>query len=773
MRAIWTLEEWAEAIIGLPTLADPPERIVFVPNERVAHPLRRTLIVRGAPSALVGTRFLSAVQFAREILLEAGEIPFVNDHEICPALLQRIFTTVPLTKFKRDDLINLPGWDAAFVRTIADLDAALVTPEDLGTHAEPAIADLSRIHAALHKSGDWGSLGLLWQRATAVLDPSTMHRATLAVVSGFESHAEAQLLRRIPHVTWAAWGERPLRSHHLDRVARLWGTEFVEALRSAEPAREPSSALECVQARLFGERTPSAAPADDSVRVAIYAGVHDEVEATVGWVVEQLLERDTPAHEVAILSATAEPYGGLLRARLAALPWLDRPAPTWSERGVPLPERADGPRLSLLLHALLHGLSREVLAPLLPILATHTPEHRIHGFARAWETLNAVAAVGGSRGFLEGGCGWPDAWKRALARLDSTTNRPDDEHQLQRQVSAARDLAELLPAIEALSELLQRVVEEAPLRELWLSFAAFARDHVRLPPAVPPALSIIEGAVDHFIQHETIAPRGAGALAWLEDMLKRSTARGDRFGVPSVYIGTLAGARGLSFAAVRIVGLAEGSVPSAVREDPVLSDAARTELSPFLPTSRQRAHRQLAAFYSAMRAARERVALSAPRVSLEGSARQPAAVLLDVMRALQGSPNTESLERQLEAAASMGRARERRSREQHPLSVSARLERVAYGDTVLAHAERDPALSLERLRTLRDRTRPNMQDGLLRGVLPPEVLRGLAPDRPVSATRLATLLSCPHQYLLEQVLHFEAPAGPLSSHQLEVMAFGS
>jgi hypothetical protein len=131
-----------------------------------------------------------------------------------------------------------------------------------------------------------------------------------------------------------------------------------------------------------------------------------------------------------------------------------------------------------------------------------------------------------------------------------------------------------------------------------------------------------------------------------------------------------------------------------------------------------------------VRSARERLALSAPRVSLEGSVRQPAAVLLDVMRALQGSNHSERLEQQLEAAASVGRAHERRSRERHPLTPSARLERIAHGDAALAHDECKPALALESLRA-RDRKRPNMQGGLLRGVLPHEVLPGLtrSPDR--------------------------------------------
>jgi hypothetical protein len=98
-----------------------------------------------------------------------------------------------------------------------------------------------------------------------------------------------------------------------------------------------------------------------------------------------------------------------------------------------------------------------------------------------------------------------------------------------------------------------------------------------------------------------------------------------------------------------VLGLVEGSVPSATREDPVLPDDARRALSSLLPTAALRAHRQLASFDDAVRAARERLALSAPRVSAEGSVRQPAAVLLDVVRALAGS--NDALEDKLADAA--------------------------------------------------------------------------------------------------------------------------
>jgi hypothetical protein len=623
-----------------------------------------------------------------------------------------------------------------------------------------------------------------------------------------------QLLRALPNLVWAQWAVRPLRTEHTQRTALLLGAEFASALREAQFVRGSASALQQLQIRMFAEHTHTPAPVDDSVRVSIradvraeaeaavswvteqivelfaehtqtpalvedsvrvsiYAGVHEEVEAAVSWVTEQIVEHGVPAQEIALLSASAEPYGSLLRARLAVLPWQDGCEPAFSECGVPVTERSDGTRLLLAIRALRQGLARDALAPLLPILRTGEQTWGIRGLSRAWQLLNTVAAIGGERAQLEGGCGGGEAWQRALLRLEVapiSSGGLEDRERTQR-AELQRDLAALAPAIDALSVVLRAVMADEPLSLVWMRLSEFVQCHVKLPPATPPAVAMLDHAFTLFAGHEAREPRGEDALDWLEVTLRESAVKVGRFGAPAVYLGTFAGVRGLSFRAVRLIGLIEGAVPSAVREDPVLPDAARAALSPFLLTSRQRAHRQIAAFDDAVRAARERLALSAPRVSLEGSIRQPAAVLLDVVRALFGA--SEDLEQQLEDAARAGRAAERNVRERLPVSASARLDRIARGDLVLARAETNPALGLDALRRIRERKTPTAQDGLLGGVLSLDQVAGLSAERPISASKLHMLLSCPHRYLYENLLYFREEDGPLHTHSLEAMVFGT
>jgi RecB family exonuclease len=766
MHALWSLEHWADAIAELPTSGELPTRIALVPNLRVAHELRCQLLETKRADALIGTRFVTLLQLASQILLEAGEPHQPNDRELGPAFAREAFSHTHFKDFVRQDLQQLPGWDVAFTRTVSDLDAALLSPNACLGSNDPHIADVGRIHDALRHRSDLRTIGDVLARAAKHAATYSDHAPTLAVVTGFESPAELALLRALPEVTLAAWLVRPHRGVYAERFEALFGEQAPVLDPEALLGQRSRSALEHVQRRLFEDVEPTPAPPDDSVSIALYAGVHEEIEAAASWVVREILEHAVAARDIALLTPTAEPYGSLLRARIAAIsshPALD----IFSERGIPLSELADGARLLIVLRALQAGLTRESMAPLLPLLRADDAHHRVRGLSRAWELLNTVAGIGGR----DATPSWTDAWTATIARLGSAPAPGTEERELQRRAQLHDVLCSLQPAVTTLSAVLVAVHNDEPLHLLWSRLEGFLDAHVMLPPSVPPAAATLGQACLQFQGHQAHEPAGASALDWLEDNLHKITARSARFGEPAIYIGTLAGVRGLRFGSVRILGLAEGSVPSATREDPVLPDAARQQLSAFLLGSRQRAHRQLTTFDDAIRCARARLSLTAPRVSIEGSVRQPASVLLDVVRALSGSD--QGLETELGIAASRGRAYEREARSRLLLSHSARLDRIAQRDQHAARRDEDPALSFDALRRIRDRSQPSEQDGILFGLLPYEKLPGLGPDRPISPSRLKTLLECPHRFLYENILGFRQPETALQSHLLDVMRFGT
>ncbi len=772
---LWSLEDWADSVMRLPVTGPLPQRTVLVPNERVAHALRCTLTERNQQVALVGTRFLPLLELAREVVADAGESAVVNDADLTHALVREAFAQITFERFASAELLGLPGWDHAFAAAIRELEAAEVEPSALLSSDDSHVRDVGRVFAALGARTERRSASTVLRRAAELIaaDPSRAHEgATLAVVSGFESQAEVRLLCTLPAVTWAAWAVRPAREEHLARLRSVHGESFAHALREATAPLLGDSGLSTLKARLFSAATTTpAAPEDKTVEVVTYAGVHEEVDAAVGWVVEQILERGVPAQQIALISPVPDAYASLLAARLGALPWPEGVVTSFVERGVPLIERADGARLLALLRALREGLPRAHVATLLPWLRPTGEERKVRGPSHAWRLVNAVGWVGGERSHLEGGLGWDQAWKRAVLRLDTRTKASEGRNETQDKSRTKQqlDLAVLGAAIEGLTAILQGVVDDQPLGEIWTQLRAYLTASLRLPPSSPPVWSLVDEAVAVHESERQHTLTGVKALEWLEDVVLGRLVRSGRFGMPAVYIGSLAGVRGLSFRAVRVLGMVEGALPSAVREDPVLPDAARRALSPHLPTSRSRSHRQLASFDDALRATASELVLSAPRVSIDGSARQPAAVLLDVMRALGGA--ADQLEESLESQAASMRKRERRQREVLAISESARLGRVAAGER--ARAQGPDVISLEAMRKIARRPAPGAQDGLLAGLIPHVKLPGLTPENPISATRLATLLSCPHRYLLERVLHWQAPDGPLPSHTLDSLSFGS
>ena len=271
---------------------------------------------------------------------------------------------------------------------------------------------------------------------------------------------------------------------------------------------------------------------------------------------------------------------------------------------------------------------------------------------------------------------------------------------------------------------------------------------------------------------------GAAAVDLVEERLLSLRIPTCRFGEPAVYVGTIAGAVGLEFQAVRILGLAEGSLPSPGREDPVLPDAMRREVDPLLvPLAEDRALGQLHAFDRAVRGARRAIALSVPRSDLERSEREASSLLIDVGEAIGGPdpedggvvPGLASL-----ARTSFGPARAAAAsfREAHPLSAPQWLERAARTSELHPAWARDHHLDLARIRSLSNRTGLGPADGVLgdRGQFPP--MPGLDPGRPISASALEKLLSCPLGFLFERILHFKDPGGAPSVRELDALSYG-
>jgi hypothetical protein len=119
----------------------------------------------------------------------------------------------------------------------------------------------------------------------------------------------------------------------------------------------------------------------------------------------------------------------------------------------------------------------------------------------------------------------------------------------------------------------------------------------------------------------------------------------------AVFVAPVEAARGMSFDAVFVPGLAERLFPRKIVEDPIILDSLRAELKVGLATNEQRLARERLALGIAVGAAERRLHLSYPRLDLQqGRPRVPSFYALETIRAAEGRlPNFGELDRRAEA----------------------------------------------------------------------------------------------------------------------------
>jgi hypothetical protein len=229
--------------------------------------------------------------------------------------------------------------------------------------------------------------------------------------------------------------------------------------------------------------------------------------------------------------------------------------------------------------------------------------------------------------------------------------------------------------------------------------------------------------------------------------------------------------RGRVFDVIFVPGLAERIFPQRLREDPLLLDDLRAQLSPALSRQPDRGHRERLLLRLAVGAAVERIYLSYPRIELgEARPRVPSFYALDVTRAITGRvPDFEELS---ERAADEAGARLAWPAPPDPARAIDDMEHdLAVLDPLLHRV--DPAFIRGRARYLLDlnpslarslrarwarwQTAWTPYDGLsgagdaVAGALAPH-----APAvRPYSVSALQRFAVCPYQFYLSAICRLE------------------
>ena len=815
VTVLWTTRDWARAIADLPADGPLPCRTALVPRGRVAHALRRELIRPDRADALAGTRFVSVGVAAADVLRVAGVHAAPGEDALRRVRVLRLLKSgLPLEHFPLELLRTTLGWDEAFARTISDLEAAGLTPEDVDAAArgDRRLRDVATVWRALDASAgaSWSHPRIL-SEAARVLEGEPARwpypGAVLAAAGAGTSAAEARFLRAIPRVTIGLLAARPRRPHYMQRMAALFGDAASAALDAATVPRSGESERAILTSYLFeppavladGARARSAGP-DGTVDIEEHAGLESELEAAADWVARQVLD-GTPLEDIAVLAPAIDPLAGLLVERLSRLPWPDGTLPVHVAGGLPFGGTATGARTLAVVRALRGHLSAERLAAVLPSLRTMPAgaRHLSHGAATdlAW----SLGTVGGNPAHPHGALEWVPRMRDVEGSLDRQLERARaaaDDPERAGLARKARDLERLVgdlrairPAVEALAGVAGLVSAGAPLAQIWPRLREFLELWLLQPGRGPRAEDLLDERLASLAADPTCGGLAADeALRAIEDVAAAMRLPLGRFGEPAVYVGTVREAAGVPFRAVRVIGLAEGHLPPVPREDPVIPDAVRARLLAAVAggaaigpaNAGDRTIEALHALDGAIRNAGARVALSFSRLDADRSMREPASVILEAAAAL-GRPNavTRAPGAVIPDGAALARdafrparARALEHRRRMPLGEGAWQSGVALGAFgAPPHWRGAGAIDLDRLAALRAQGEPSPLDGILGPLAAAAMVPGLAPERPISASALRDLLQCPHLFLLGTVLGLDDPASAPSQRDIGQPAYGA
>jgi ATP-dependent helicase/nuclease subunit B len=396
---------------------------------------------------------------------------------------------------------------------------------------------------------------------------------------------------------------------------------------------------------------------------------------------------------------------------------------------------------------------------------------------RRWERLLVEAAVIGGR----------DRWRR---RIDGLANdlslrlselAEEDDTQVATLTRTIEDLAAFAGYAVPLIDVLDSLPTSANWGE-WLDhLGALATRALKQPdrvlavlaelapmaPVGPIALNEVLLVLDRFLLEVAIPPPS------------------QRYG--KVLAAPIDAARGLSFEAVFVPGVAEKMFPRKIVEEPILLDAVREHISEGLATNQSRLEGERLAMALAAGAAERRICFSYPRLDLDqGRPRVPSFYTLEAVRAAEGLlPDFAELARRAETAtvARLGwpappDPADAIDQAEHDLAVLGRLEArreespgaARYLVTVNPHLAR--ALRARYQRWSRSWT---SADGLLSRS---ETVRAIMEQhtlgvRSYSPTALQNYARCPYRFFLQAIHGLSPREIPEAIDELDPLQRGS
>lgn len=663
-----------------------------------ANELART--VAEAKGAAFGWHRLSLSQLAAAIaspLLAAralAPLSRLGTEAIVARSVHRLKTERRLGRYQA--VSDTPGFPRAIASVIAELRVAQVAPDAVGMVA-PDLAPIAHAYQAdLRAAGltDWAGVLALATEAfgartrhrfvglpTLFIDVAITGEAELALVAVLAA-AAPDLLLTIPAVDVAT------RRRVSDRL-NLTVEEIDQALVTDDLNGTSTGALARLQRYLFNEHAgPSPAKADNEIEVFSAPSEGRECVEIARRVLA--LARDgAPFDRIAILSRSPGEYRAHLTEALARAD-----IPAHFARGAARPDPA-GRAFCALLKCAAEGLSARGFAEYLslgqvpdasPVGGPPDPLTRSERWVppdpesaaqfagaasggdlaqtsevargaadapvqngqlrapRRWERLLVEAAVIGGR----------DRWRR---RIEGLTNELREKHAElldEGDEAQAASLARTLEDLSAFSTYALPIIDELaslPVAAHWGEWLEC------LGALATRTLTQPERVLAIFAELEPMGPVGPFELGEVLSILQTllvdaaTPPASQRYG--RVFVGPIEAARGLTFDAVFVPGLAEKMFPRKIVEEPILLDTLRAQIEGDLTTNQHRLEHERFALALAAGAAERRICFSYPRLNLDQARpRVPSFYALEAVRSAEGRlPDFAELERRAEMAA--------------------------------------------------------------------------------------------------------------------------
>ncbi len=758
-----------------------PERTVVVRNEAVAHSWRRD-IVDVRPDLLIGTRFITPIGAAARVLELAGVAYSPGEEAIRAArIVALLCEDLTFESFALDVLREGRGWGDALASTLDEVEGAGLDTATLTASTDPRCRDLALLLERLDvlAGPSWTTARML-REATARLknDPTewAYGGSCLVEVSGHETVMMASWLNAIPRVRIVSIATQPRRSAYVDRVRARYGDFALQDIETVTTNELGLLAKYLFSAPdvLAAQERPRSMGNDGTLQIEEHAGLDEELEAAVTWVIGEIGDCGTSLEQIGIVVPYIDPYAGLLASRLEAL----LPDSVCVLGGVPATSTSAGARIATLLRALEGYLHIDVLAELVPILELPSDDVQLSR-RDAIAALYELGTVGGSAALRSAALEWVprNATRQTAlaAAIEVASKDAEADRELRVLTRKLEHLRAITHPLEAIDRVARVLVDNGPLEEIWAAMKVVLTDHLRLGidgtrivAALAEALHPLMGAG---ILH------GEPALGAIATALAAIRLPVGRFGDARITVAALTDVAGLTFRCLRILGLAEGTIPSNVREDPVLPDSTRRELDARMPLALDRTVAQLHSLHRAVLGATERLVLSVARMDPQRSYREPSGVLLEAAAAIGRPPlgtnglTIPDMKILRQQAFEPARHELKTIRARWPVHTTGRLDRSLRRRQVPKGWRTNKIVAIDRLLTP-----VAAEAGAMDGWFPDGAfvqVPGLTPERPISASALSRLLECPHRFLFERVLGWEAPPKLADEGNIDALSYGS